>query len=329
MLRFKLRSLLALATLLTIASTTVGEESKHPAMKDPSKAKETAPATFTAKFETTKGDIEFECQRDWAPHGVDRFYNLVKIGFFNDVALFRVVKGFVVQWGIHGNPEVSKHWADANLPADAVKKSNTKGMLTYAQAGPKSAEGMTAKTRSTQLFINFSNNARLDKMGFAPICKVSKGMDVAEKFYNEYGEKVTSKQGLITKQGNPYLKENWPELDYIVKTAITKEGDKVVADDGKKSDGSSGILGDGESKEDNTTTYIIGGLLAAGVLLALMFMSNKKDEEEEEEPPRRKKRKKKIVSKKKATAKKKVSSSKKTATKKKRKKKRAKKKATE
>lgn len=288
---------LVVATLMTLATATTGAESDHPAMKDPSKATETAPETFTAKFETTKGNVIFECTRDWAPHGVDRFYNLVKIGFFQDVALFRVKKGFVVQWGIHGNPEVSKHWRSANLPADPVKQSNTRGMLTYAMAGAPT-------TRSTQLFINYGNNANLDGMGFAPICKVTEGMDVAEKFYGEYGEKVTSKQGEIQTEGNAYLKREWPELDYILKTSITKEGKKAdPGAEGKKD--SSGAAPKTDEEKSDTSTYVIVALLAVGAFLAFMFMRNAKDDEEEEAPRPRKKTstaKKSVATKKSAPA---------------------------
>lgn len=300
---------LALVATLTIASSLAGEESKHPAMQDPAKANETAPATFTAKFETTKGDIEFECTRDWAPHGVDRFYNLAKIGFFNDVAFFRVIKGFMAQFGIHGNPDVSKKWKSANLKVDPVKQSNTKGMLTYAMAG-------SPTTRSTQLYINYGNNARLDAQGFAPICKVSKGMDIAEKLYNEYADKPSSHQGDIQEKGNAYLKEAWPELDYIVKSSIVKEGEKtVLPDKPEPNKGSSSVLPDAEEKSD-TSTYIIVGLLAAGALLAFMF--TRKEEEEEPAPAPKKKASKKTSSSKTSSSKTVGTKKKKTTKKKKR-----------
>ncbi len=304
---------LVLTAMMTLTSATIGEESKHPAMQDPAKAAETAPATFTAKFETSKGAIEFECDRTWAPHGVDRFYNLVKIGFYNDVAFFRAIAGFMVQFGIHGNPSVSAKWKSANLAVDPVKKSNTKGMLTYAMAG-------SPTTRSTQLFINYGNNARLDKDGFAPICKVSKGMDVASKLFNEYAGKPSAKQGNIQREGNAYLKKAWPKLDYITKTSIVKEGTKAEATaDADK--GGSGVLPPAEKKTD-TSTYIIIGLLAVGALLAFMYARNSN---EQEAPPPTPKRRSPASKKKRA---KKTGSStargKKTGSRKKRKKKRAK-----
>jgi peptidyl-prolyl cis-trans isomerase A (cyclophilin A) len=184
-------------------------ESTHAAMKDPSLAKEQAPEKFTVKFDTTAGEFNVECTREWAPNGVDRFYSLVKIGFFDDVSLFRAVKGFVVQFGIHGNPEVSAKWRDAQLPKDEVKGTNSRGMLTYAMAG-------SPDTRTTQLFFNLNDNARLDGMGFSPICKVNDdGMSVVDKIYMGYGERPSKAQGTIQTQGNKYLRETYPELDYI------------------------------------------------------------------------------------------------------------------
>ncbi len=199
-------------------------ESTHEALKDPTKANATAPAKFQAKFETTAGDFIVECTRDWAPHGVDRFYNLVKIGFFNDVALFRIVPDFVVQWGIHGNPEVSKHWRNANLKVDKVKESNERGMLTYAMAGAPT-------TRSTQMFINFKKNAMLDQKGFAPICKVIEGMEeTVDKFYAGYKGMPSREQGQIQAEGNKFLRKRYPLMDYI-KTAKLYDPDAPEAKD--------------------------------------------------------------------------------------------------
>ena len=194
-------------------------ESKHPAMKDPSQAKEQAPEAFDVKFETTMGDFTIQCTRAWAPNGVDRLYNLVKIGFFDDVAFFRTVKGFVTQFGIHGNPEVSAIWGKANIAPDPVKEKNVRGMVTYAMAG-------SPDTRSSQLFINFKDNTSLDRMGFAPICKVSSGMDVVDKLYDGYGETAGRDQGNINKQGNPYLRQRYPLLDYIKTARIGADGAK-------------------------------------------------------------------------------------------------------
>jgi peptidyl-prolyl cis-trans isomerase A (cyclophilin A) len=193
-------------------------ESTDPLLKEPKKAEAKAPNEFKVKFETTAGDFTVLCHRDWAEHGVDRFYNLVKIGFFDDNAFFRVAKGFVVQFGIHGNPEVSKLWKVANLPVDKVKESNKKGYLTYAMAG-------SPTTRSTQLFFNLNDNARLDKDGFAPICKIEgDGLEVVEKLDGTYGETASREQPRIESEGNVFLRKRYPKLDYI-KTARL-EGDE-------------------------------------------------------------------------------------------------------
>lgn len=253
-----------------------GAFSNHPAMTDPSKATEKAPDVFKAKFETTKGDVVMECTREWAPNGVDRFYNLVKIGFFDDVAFFRVVKGFVVQWGIHGDPKVSSAWQRANIPRDPVKQKNSRGMVTYAM-------GRSPDTRSTQIFINFGDNQNLDSMGFAPICKVVEGMDeVVDKFYNGYGEDITDEQGTIASQGNEYLKSKWPKLDYI-KTA-------TIIGEQMSPERKSAAAPAGQSENNNTHYYVIGGLGAAVVVG--YFATRKKEEPPPPEPKKKKKKKK-------------------------------------
>ncbi len=204
-------------------------ESKDPNVTDPSKLTAKAPDKFKVAFETTAGNFDMECTRDWAPNGVDRFYNLVKAGFYDDVAFFRVVKTpkpFVVQFGIHGNPAVSKAWRDAQIPPDDPKQSNTRGKVTFAMAG-------SPDTRTTQLFINYGDNANLDKMGFAPICEVSaEAMNEVEKIFSGYGEKPSGAQGQIKSAGNAFLREKFPELDYI-KTARLAGDDKDKKDDKK------------------------------------------------------------------------------------------------
>jgi peptidyl-prolyl cis-trans isomerase A (cyclophilin A) len=191
---------------------------KNAALLDPSKATETAPDTYKVKFTTTKGDFVVEVHRDWAPQGADRFYNLVKAGFYDDIAFFRAIKGFMVQFGIHGNPEVSKAWKNAKIPDDEVKESNKRGYMTFATAGPN--------TRTTQVFINFGNNAQLDGMGFAPFGEVVEGMDVVDNLHTGYGEGAPRgmgpNQGQMERRGNEYLKSSYPKLDYV-KTATIVE----------------------------------------------------------------------------------------------------------
>lgn len=181
----------------------------NPALLNPALAKATAPPVYNVVFNTSKGDVTFEVHRDWAPNGADRFYNLVKIGFFDGAPFFRLVPGFVVQWGMNPNPAVNKVWANANIKDDGVKESNKPGYLTFAQTSQPNS-------RSTQLFINFKDNGRLDAMGFAPIGKIVDGMDVVEKFYAGYGE--APDQQALQEQGKAYYEKNFPQLD-IIKTA--------------------------------------------------------------------------------------------------------------
>lgn len=179
---------------------------------------QTAPATFKAKFETSKGDFIVEVQRDWAPHGADRFYNLVKHGFYDEVRFFRVISGFMAQFGISGDPEVSAVWREQRIPDDPVKQSNKRGFITYATAGPN--------TRTTQLFINYGDNSRLDRMGFAPFGRVTEGMEVVDQLYAGYGEGAPQGKGpsqaRIQAEGNAYLNKDFPQLDYIKRATIVE-----------------------------------------------------------------------------------------------------------
>jgi len=184
--------------------------------KDPAKLTEKAPDTFKAQFDTTKGKVVIEVTRSLSPYGADRFYNLVRSGFFTDIAFFRVIPGFMCQFGIHGDPAVSAKWREANMADDPVKGSNTRGAITFATAGPN--------TRTTQLFINFGNNQNLDGMGFSSFGKVVEGMDVVDKINGEYGEGAPRgrgpDQGRIQQEGNAYLKKEFPGLDYIKSASI-------------------------------------------------------------------------------------------------------------
>ena len=162
---------------------------------------------FKVKFECSNGDFVVEVHEDWAPLGAERFRQLVEEEFFTDVRFFRVVTDFVVQFGISGDPAVSAKWRNADIKDDPVKQSNTEGMLTYACAGPNS--------RTTQLFINLKDNSFLDNQGFPPIGKVVEGMDVVQSFNGQYQDKPTNLQHQIQKQGNAFLDERFPGLDYI------------------------------------------------------------------------------------------------------------------
>ncbi len=187
-----------------------------PGFDDPAKLTAKAPETFKAQFDTTKGKFTVEVTRSLAPNGADRFYNLVRSGYFTDVEFFSVVPGFMCQFGISGDPAVSAKWREANIPDDLVKGSNTRGTITFATAGPN--------TRTTQLFINFGDNVGLDGQGFSPFGKVTDGMDVVDKINSEYGEGAPNGRGpdqqRIQTEGNAYLKKDFPNLDYIKSATI-------------------------------------------------------------------------------------------------------------
>ena len=184
----------------------------NPALRTPAKLKETAPATFRANFDTSVGPFIVEVTRAWAPNGADRFYNLVKYGYFDGARFFRVIPDFMVQFGIHGDPKLNAVWRDANIPDDRVTQSNKRGFVTFATRGPNS--------RTTQLFINFKDNAGLDGQGFAPFGQVVSGMDVVDKINAEHRQNPD--QGLIQTQGNAYLTKAFPTLDYIKSARIAK-----------------------------------------------------------------------------------------------------------
>jgi peptidyl-prolyl cis-trans isomerase A (cyclophilin A) len=182
------------------------------ALLDPNAAamRATAPHRFQARFETSAGVFVVDVTRAWAPRGADRLYNLVRNGFYDGARFFRVVPGFVVQFGISGDPAVSARWRDATIADDPVTQSNARGTLTFATAGPN--------TRTTQLFVNFADNRRLDGMGFAPVGVVVEGMDVVDRIFAGYGE--SPDQGLIESRGTAYLAEQFPQLDSITRATI-------------------------------------------------------------------------------------------------------------
>ncbi len=182
-------------------------------LKNPAALTEKAPETYRAKFDTTRGVFVIEVKRSWAPIGADRFYNLVKNGFYDNCRFFRVVPKFMVQFGINGDPAVTAAWEQANMKDDPVKKSNTPGYVTYAKTS-------MPNSRSTQVFINYGDNTFLDGQGFAPFGKVVVGMNVVDSIYSVYGE--TPDQGRIHMGGNEYLEKNFPKLDYI-KSAVIEE----------------------------------------------------------------------------------------------------------
>ena len=201
-------------------ATTAGKTASKPAfdraLLAPAKLTEKAPEVFDVKVATTKGDVLIRVTRTWSPNGADRFYNLVKHGFYNGASFFRVVRDprpFVVQFGISAHPEVSKAWAAANIQDDPVVKSNVRGFVTYAKSNQPNS-------RTTQIFINLGDNSRLDATGFSPFGEVVEGMDVVDKFFSGYGEGLTQRQGEIAAEGAAYLEKNFPDLDKIVTARI-------------------------------------------------------------------------------------------------------------
>src|SRR5262245_6519886 len=211
----------AAAALAVMAASAQSDLQKISKLSNPAALKETAPATYKANFDTSKGLIVIEVHRDWAPLAADRFYNLVKNGFYDEVRFFRVLDGFMAQFGINGNPSVMKAWRPAMLKDDPVKQSNRRGYVTFASGG--------VDTRTTQVFINYGDNSNLDRPGacgagcaFPPFGQVTTGMDVADKLYKDYGEGPPRGKGVdqtrFQTEGNAYLAKEFPRLDYI-KTA--------------------------------------------------------------------------------------------------------------
>jgi len=186
------------------------------ALNNPAALNEAAPAVYKAKFDTSKGAFVIEVHRDWAPIGADRFYNLVKNGFYDNARFFRVVEGFMVQFGINGDPRISAAWRKANIKDDPVRISNKRTFVTFATAGPN--------TRTTQVFINYGDNHNLDGQGFAPFGQVVSGMKVVDSLYSGYGEGAPQglgpEQGRLQAEGNAYLIREFGKLDYIKKATI-------------------------------------------------------------------------------------------------------------
>ena len=205
--------------LAALASLPVEVAAQAPSLKNPTSLKEQAPATYKVKFDTSVGVFVLQVNRDWAPLGADRFYNLVKNGFYDDARFFRAIPGFMVQFGISGDPAISPAWRNARIGVDPVKQSNKPMFISFAMGG-------TPDTRTTQVFINFGNNANLDAMGFAPFGEVIEGKDVVNKIHTGYGEGAPRgkgpDQGRTQAEGNAYLMKEFPKLDFIKKATIEK-----------------------------------------------------------------------------------------------------------
>jgi peptidyl-prolyl cis-trans isomerase A (cyclophilin A) len=213
------RSILTLAPAVLLAALLPAAPTlAQSPLANPAALTEQAPATYKAKFDTSKGTFVILVHRAWAPRGADRFYNLVKNGFYDNVRFFRVLDGFMAQFGINGDPALMAKWRVARIPDDPVRQSNTRGTISFATSG--------ANTRTTQVFINFGNNAALDRMGFAPFGKVVSGMKVVDALYSGYGEGAPQGRGpdqrRMQMEGNSYLKNNFKRLDYVKKATIVR-----------------------------------------------------------------------------------------------------------
>jgi peptidyl-prolyl cis-trans isomerase A (cyclophilin A) len=197
-------------------TTKVPAGTPDPALLHPTQLTDHAPATFQVKFTTTRGNFIVTVTRAWAPLGADRFYNLVKHHFYDGAAFFRVLKGFVAQFGISPSPAVTAVWRNADIKDDPVTTSNKRGYLVFATSGPN--------TRTTQLFINLADNKSLDARGFAPFGQVTQGMAVVDSLYQGYGEGGTPGGGPdqeeMERQGKPYVDKGWPKLDTIKSAAL-------------------------------------------------------------------------------------------------------------
>ena len=206
-------------TALLLALAVNGACAQGPdALRNPDAAKVAAvgPDSFNVKFATTKGDIVLRVRRAWSPKGADRLYYLVNAHYYDGVVFYRVVPGFMAQFGFNPDPKVSAVWFNRTIPDEPVKVSNKRGTMSFAARGPN--------TRTTQLFINFAENAQLDGMKFAPLGAVVSGMSAVDSLYKGYGE--APDQGMITSTGNAYLKKAFPKLDAIVTARVTQEWKK-------------------------------------------------------------------------------------------------------
>ena len=227
MLRRKYLAGFVAAVLAAVEFAACGEQVSTPkgnaqdpkvTLMDPTgeQATQTAPNEFKVRFETSAGTFVIDVTRDWSPRGADRFYSLIRIGFYDDQRFFRVIPNFVVQWGMSGDPDVSAAWQTARIKDDPVKESNVPGTITFAKTG-------APNSRTTQLFINVGDNsASLDGQGFAPFGRVVEGMEVVGSFNAEYGSTPSNNQPTISERGNEFLNKNFPNLDYIVTAKIVE-----------------------------------------------------------------------------------------------------------
>lgn len=215
--------IIAITIAITSGACASGARTHRSVLLDPASPalRERAPDRFLARLETSQGPVEIEVHRDWAPRGADRFYTLVRHGFFDGQRFFRVRAGYIAQFGLSGDPAIIAAWKHSTIADDAVRQSNTRGTLAYAMTGPD--------TRTTQIYINLADNLPLDAQGFAPFARVISGMEAVDRLYAGYGESAgggvrAGKQGAIEEGGNAYLTRAFPRLDYIEGSAIIPRG---------------------------------------------------------------------------------------------------------
>jgi peptidyl-prolyl cis-trans isomerase A (cyclophilin A) len=206
------RLFVLLGVIVAIAAAAIAQTPK-PSLKEPTTLSEKAPDVYRAQLATSQGAIVFEVHRDWAPNAADRFYNLVKNGFYDNTRFFRVLSGFMAQFGLNGNPDIQRPWSLMGLLDEPPKQSNTQGFVSFARES-------APNTRFTMVFINFKDNSYLDAEGFPPFGQVVVGMDVAEKLYSGYGRTNVPDQRRILSEGNAYLAAEYPKLDYIKRASI-------------------------------------------------------------------------------------------------------------
>jgi len=221
MLTLKILTLCTTLAAFLVWGFASAQAAPNPKLSTPSALNEKAPDTFKARFDTSKGAFVIEVTRAWAPNGADRFYNLVKNGYYDECRFFRVLSGFMAQFGINGDPALNSVWSGARIPDDQVQESNKRGFVTFATGGPN--------TRTTQIFINYNNrNMGLDEQGFAPFGRVVEGMEVVDKLNSEYGEGAPQgqgpNQGRVQSEGNAYLTKSFPNLDYVKTATILMGG---------------------------------------------------------------------------------------------------------
>jgi peptidyl-prolyl cis-trans isomerase A (cyclophilin A) len=211
-------ALLAATAACTSDSGDSTERVARSPLLRPQQFTETAPATYRVRLETTAGDVVVEVQRDWAPLGADRFYNLVKAGFYDDTRVYRVIDGFMAQFGLNGDPYVNQAWKSQYIVDDPVAETNARGRVAFAKGG--------LHTRTTEIFISYKDNPALDDEGFAPIGEVVEGMDVVDAFHSAYGDGPPRGEGpyqaMAQARGNAYLDEEFPELTRIVTATIVE-----------------------------------------------------------------------------------------------------------